>query len=104
MDAVERKAMRQTGPVRSPRKDPPIGIETRLAAGQLAETRGNLAAAGKQYREALKVDPKHAPRDVPPGGGVRGDEAAPRALDLWKALPRCPGHSAPATQIGFCYE
>src|SRR6185436_7039368 len=39
-------------------KDPPVNANTRYAAGQLAETQGNLPLAAQQYKEALKLDPK----------------------------------------------
>src|SRR5262245_27129537 len=38
---------------------PPFNADTRFAAGQLAESQGNVAAAMEQYKEALKLDPKH---------------------------------------------
>src|SRR5215203_6008458 len=41
--------------------DPPFTADTRFAAGQLAESQNAPAAAVEQYREALKVNPKHQP-------------------------------------------
>src|SRR5258708_560757 len=55
----------QAGTIQSQRnpfetaQDPPITAETHFAAGQLAETQGDFAGALKQYKEALKLDPKH---------------------------------------------
>src|SRR5690348_1668506 len=40
-------------------EDPPIRAETYFAAGQLAESNGDLAAAAWQYGEAIRLDPKH---------------------------------------------
>ena len=42
-------------------KEPPLTVETRYAAGQLAESRNQPAAAVVQYQEALKLDPMHQP-------------------------------------------
>jgi tetratricopeptide (TPR) repeat protein len=39
--------------------DPPLKAETRFAAGQLAESQGNWENAVTQYREAIKLNPKH---------------------------------------------
>src|SRR3989442_376459 len=39
----------------------PIAADTRFAAGQLAESQGDIANAFKQYQGALKLDPKHTP-------------------------------------------
>src|SRR5438552_2306067 len=46
-------------PFESAAADPPIASDTRFAAGQLAESRGSLAQAAEQYRQALKANPKH---------------------------------------------
>src|SRR4051794_20825873 len=40
-------------------EDPPIAAETYFAAGQLAETNGDLAAAVWQSGQAVRLDPKH---------------------------------------------
>src|SRR5437870_3461293 len=42
-------------------QDPPFKAQTWFAAGQLAESQGNSAAAIKHYEQALKLDPKHQP-------------------------------------------
>src|SRR4051812_13540365 len=41
-------------------KDPPVKVETRFAAGRLAESQNAPEQALEQYKEALKIDPKHA--------------------------------------------
>ncbi len=40
-------------------KEPAINAETRFAAGQLAESRGDFRRASLQYVQALKLDPNH---------------------------------------------
>lgn len=40
-------------------KEVPISADTHFAAGQFAESQGNLAQANDQYSKALKLDPKH---------------------------------------------
>lgn len=40
-------------------KDPDINAETRFAAGQLAESRGDFRRAAVQYAQALKLEPNH---------------------------------------------
>src|SRR5262245_8341472 len=41
--------------------DPAFTADTRFAAGQLAESQNAPGPAMEQYREALKIDPKHQP-------------------------------------------
>jgi len=60
----QRQSQRSQQPILAPEKfdlvkEPDINAETRFAAGQLAESRGDLRRAGAQYAQALKVDPNH---------------------------------------------
>ncbi len=42
--------------------DAPLAANTRFAAGQLAETRGDIPQAIQQYEAGLKIEPNSAPR------------------------------------------
>ena len=85
--------------------EPAINARTRLAAGQLAESQGNLAAAIKQYEEALKLDPKSRP--VLYGLGLVQVQAKrfPDAIETWKRYVKVTDGSAGAySNLGLCYE
>ena len=98
-------AGRPTDRFETTRKDPPIAIETRMAAGQLAQTNRNLPAAARQYREALKVDPKYSPAIYRLAVVYAEMKKFPEALDLWKRYLVATNHAAAAySNLGFCYE
>src|SRR5215213_4946442 len=40
-------------------QDPPIKAQTHYAAGQVSESQGDYAGAIKQYKETLRLNPKH---------------------------------------------
>jgi tetratricopeptide (TPR) repeat protein len=65
-------------------EDPPIAVETRFAAGQLAEDQHNVSTAIAQYREALKLDPHHLPSLYRLGVIYTQIGAYPDALAAWK--------------------
>src|SRR5215207_10480521 len=64
--------------------DPPFTADTRFAAGQLAEAQNVAGAAIEQYREALKVNPKHQPSLYRMAVVYTQQKAYPQAIDAWK--------------------
>jgi tetratricopeptide (TPR) repeat protein len=87
------------------RRDPPIGAETRFAAGQLAESRGSLPQAAEQYQQALKLDPKHTDAMFHLGVVYAGMKKFPEAVAVWKRYIKATGDSPEGYgNLGFCYE
>lgn len=86
-------------------EDPPISADTRVAAGQLAESQGLLAQAAQQYGEALKVDPSHQVALYRLGTLRVQLKQFPQAIDAWKQYVRATNGSAAAySNLGFCHE
>ena len=86
-------------------KEPQINARTRLAAGQLAESQGNLAAAMKQYEEALKIDPKSQPALYRLGLVQAQAKRFDDAIETWKRYVKATDGSASAySNLGFCHE
>ena len=85
--------------------DPPFTADTRFAAGQLAEAQNVPAAAVEQYREALKVNPKHQPSLYRLAVVYTQQKAYPQAIDAWKKYITATNNSANGySNLGFCYE
>lgn len=87
------------------RRDPPIAAETRFAAGQLAESRGAFAQAVEQYRQTVRIDPKHDRALFHLGVAYAEMKKYPEAVDTWKRYIKVTGESPQAYgNLGFCYE
>jgi tetratricopeptide (TPR) repeat protein len=85
--------------------DPPIASDTRFAAGQLAESRGALAAAAEQYRLALRNNPRHVQAMYRLGVVYAEMKKFAEAVDVWKKYAAATGDSAAAySNLGFCFE
>ena len=85
--------------------DPPFNVETRFAAGQLAESQNNPGAAIEQYKEALKIDPKHQPSMFRLAVVYTQAKAYPQAIEAWKKYIAATNNSARGySNLGFCYE
>ncbi|WP_428937234.1 tetratricopeptide repeat protein [Fontivita pretiosa] len=85
--------------------DPPLNADTRFAAGQLAESQGQLDRALEQYRAALKADPKHQPSLYRMGMIYARAMQYQQALEVWKQYVVATNGSATAySNLGFCYE
>ncbi|MBV8779797.1 MAG: tetratricopeptide repeat protein [Phycisphaerae bacterium] len=86
-------------------KDPAINADTRFAAGQLAESRGQRADALAQYREALKLNPKHQPTLFRMAIVETEMHQYPQAIQTWKNYVAATNESAAAWgNLGFCYQ
>ncbi|CAN5589402.1 hypothetical protein BH09PLA1_BH09PLA1_21600 [soil metagenome] len=85
--------------------DPAFTADTRFAAGQLAEAQNVPAGAIEQYREALKVNPKHQPSLYRLAVVLTQQKAYPQAVDTWKKYIAATGNSASGySNLAFCYE
>jgi len=85
--------------------DPAFTADTRFAAGQLAESQGAPVGAVEQYREALKIDPKHQPSLYRLGMIYTQQKAYPQAIETWRRYLTVTNNSPNAySNLGFCYE
>jgi tetratricopeptide (TPR) repeat protein len=86
-------------------EDPAFTGDTRFAAGQLAESQGNVGQAITQYQEALKIDPHHQQSLYRLGILLTQVKQYPQALDVWRQYVKVNNTSAtPLSNLGFCYE
>jgi tetratricopeptide (TPR) repeat protein len=86
-------------------EDPPLTADTHFAAGQLAETQGDFAGAVKQYKEALKVDPKHKRSLYRQAICLSQVKKFPEAVASWKKYIEATGGEANGySNLGFCHE
>jgi tetratricopeptide (TPR) repeat protein len=86
-------------------QDPPITAETHFAAGQLAETQGDAAGALKQYKETLKLDPKHKRALYRQSVCLSQLKKFPEAVASWKKYIEATGGEANGySNLGFCHE
>lgn len=81
-----------------------IRPKTYLAAGRLAESRGDFALAVRQYRLALEGKPDD-PEALFRLGVVMSKQRDPQAVDTWKRYVSVTDGSATGwANLGFCYE
>jgi tetratricopeptide (TPR) repeat protein len=86
-------------------EDPPISADTHFAAGQFAETQGDYANAVKQYKEALKLDPKHKRSLYRQAVCLSQLKKFPQAVASWKSyIEANNGDAQGYSNLGFCYE
>lgn len=86
-------------------KDPPINARTHFAAGQLAESQGDLGSATAQYQKALALDPKYADAMFRLGCAQTTARDFPKALDTWNRYVKLTNGSATAyNNLAFCQE
>jgi tetratricopeptide (TPR) repeat protein len=89
----------------APAEDQPFTADTHFAAGQLAESQENPAAAAAQYQAALKIHRDHAPSLYRLGVVQTRLKNYPEAVEAWKSYVRVTGGSATAySNLGFCHD
>jgi len=85
--------------------EPALNVDTRFAAGRLAETQGKLAAAAAQYQEALRLKADHVPSLYRLGIVYTKSRQFDKATDIWRKYVKVTGDSASGySNLGFCYE
>ncbi|HEV7301216.1 MAG TPA: tetratricopeptide repeat protein [Tepidisphaeraceae bacterium] len=87
------------------KKDPEIAASTHLAAGQMSENQGDLAAAVEQYEKTLAIDPKQ-PRAWYLLAALRARMGQYDAsITAWQRYLKLVGNDAAAyANMGFTYD
>src|SRR2546423_209801 len=85
--------------------DPPLTANTHFAAGQLAESQGELDRAVAQYLEVLKLDPNHRDALFHLGQLYTQRKQFAEAVTIWQRYLQATKNSAAAySNLGYCYE
>jgi tetratricopeptide (TPR) repeat protein len=85
--------------------DPPFTSQTRFAAGQLAESQGNLENAIAQYSAAVKLDPKNLDAMFRLGGVYVQTKRFDEAITIWQRYLKATNNSPQAySNLGLAYE
>src|SRR5687767_13560387 len=85
--------------------DPPFTAATRFAAGQVAESQGNVDNAIAQYREAIKLDPKHLDAMFRLGGVYVQARRFDEGIATWQRYLKATNHAPSAyNNLALCYE
>lgn len=86
-------------------EDPPFNAGTRFAAGQLAESQNQPDLALEQYREAIKIDPKHQQSLYRLGVLNTQTKQYPAAIEAWKQYVKVTnGNPTAYSNLAFCLE
>ena len=86
-------------------EDPPLKANTHFAAGQLAETQGDLSVAVDQYWKAVKIQPKCKDALYRLGIVYCRLEHYPDAIVAWKEyIKATEGDAVSYSNLGFCHE
>ncbi len=85
--------------------EPALNVDTRFAAGRLAETQGRLDCAVVQYEQALRLKPNHVPSLYRLGIVQTKMKQFDQAAAVWKKYIKATGDIASGySNLGFCYE
>jgi len=86
-------------------REPEINVNTRHAAGRLAEASNNLPLAVQQYEEALKIDEKHLPSLYRLGVVHAKMTSYDNAVEAWKKyIKLTDGSGVGYSNLGYTYE
>jgi tetratricopeptide (TPR) repeat protein len=85
-------------------KKPTVTAETHFAAGMVAETKGDLPGAVKQYQEALKLDPKHETTLYRLGVVYSQLKQYDNAIADFKQYVKVTDSATAYGNLGFCCE
>ena len=85
--------------------EPELNVDTRFAAGRLAETQGQLDCAVVQYEQALRLKPQHVASLYRLGICHTKMKAFEKAAAVWRKYIKATGDIASGySNLGFCYE
>jgi tetratricopeptide (TPR) repeat protein len=86
-------------------KEVPIGADTHFAAGQFAESQGNLTQAMEQYRKAMTLSPNHRETLFRLGVVYVKQKKLNEAIETFKKYVEVTNGDATAyANLGFAYE
>lgn len=89
----------------APAEEPAFNVETRFAAGQLAESQNVPQRAVEQYLEALKLDANHQPSLFRLALVYTQTKQYPQAIEAWKRyVDVTKGSPTAYSNLGLCYE
>jgi tetratricopeptide (TPR) repeat protein len=82
-----------------------ISADTHFAAGQFAESQGNLTQALEQYRKALTLNPNHLPTIYHAAIVYVKKKELAKAIFMWERYVKVTNGDAVAyANLGFAYE
>ena len=85
--------------------EPELNVDTRFAAGRLAETQDRLASAVAQYEAALRLKPNHVPSLYRLGICHTKMKQFEQAAGVWRTYIKATGDIPSGySNLGFCYE
>lgn len=94
-----------SAPVPEKLSQPAVNANTHFAAGQLAETRGNVPAAMEQYKLALKMKPDHEPAIYRMAVLYTTQKDFGNAMQMWQRYVKVTEGSAGAySNLALCEE
>jgi Tfp pilus assembly protein PilF len=86
-------------------KEPAVLAETHFAAGQFAESQGNIGKAIEQYRAAIKVNPAHMGSLYRLGVLCTQAKMYAEAVSAWRGYIKATGDAAGGySNLGFAYQ
>src|SRR4051794_25886588 len=86
-------------------KEVPIGADTHFAAGQFAESQGNMNQAMEQYRKALSLSPNHRQTLFRLGIVYVKQKKLNEAIETFRKYVEVTNGDATAyANLGFAYE
>ncbi|MGD0768757.1 MAG: tetratricopeptide repeat protein [Tepidisphaeraceae bacterium] len=84
---------------------PALKANTHFAAGQLAESQGNVSSAIHQYYAALDIDSNHLPSLFQLGVIYAAQKDYDKSIEIWKRYIAASGDAGYAYgNLGYCYE
>jgi tetratricopeptide (TPR) repeat protein len=86
-------------------KPPTVTADVRFAAGQLAESRGDIPGAEHQYFKALDLNPNHLPSLFQLAVIYASQKDYQKSIETWKRYIAASGDQGFGYgNLGFCYE
>jgi len=86
-------------------EDPPLTARTRVAAGMLAESQGDLNKAAGQYREALKLEANNHEALFHLGDVLTKQKQYADAITTWQQYLKATNNSPDGyCDLAICYE